>query len=856
MKFLALLSAFLALPMLAQTNQGAFNTPQMNTTLYVKSLSSGQLYPTIQSAVTKACTLGAATVDIPSGSTPADTIAAATGGCTTAGIIDERTIGTTGSATGYTWNGSAYVKSAAGGNIPQMRGSLIAPTAATPLGSQTSVNVPLVTGAVAGDTTFIAVSSTNCVTLPSGWTQLYATAGGCPAIWYTLIFEKALSSGDISTGHIAVTIGTAANVWYGESSCIGACTVRETDATTNANSSTNTITTGSGVLSTDAALYFSSVFLLPSSPNTATSVASGNLRQSNHVFPQIVGTGGGQSEGTSGLVADQVMPGGAFSATFNRSGGAGFATAFDGVIVLESIATASKIVSSAGVSLPPWLQTPNPACSQGGPCAVDTVPQPPSTLLISPVGAVGGTAPRVMASGDLPPNVGISGARVQSKSCGGFSSPQTCAFTSNNTAGNSIVVDVLVQVGSATPTVTDTNNSYGSPTITHTQGGWTALTYVVPNIAAGANTVSVAQSGLSSNALDVTIAEYAGVVTSSPVDISGATVSSGLGPSIVSVTTTVPGDILHGVAMATGATTGAQLSNWVKHSDGGGDGSGFQAYDYFATGAGVYALDIAYGNAPANTFTYIVALKAKNTNLANIPSSGVSSFTGDGALLNNSASIGAVTATLANAPANSVLGNATGSSAAPVYTSNPVVQGITTVGDGVHAGISTLIGNTANPTIPANNWGWLGPNSATFTSLVFQATATPPTAGQSQCFGVPSGNVSQQTWCGPFLSAVPANTTITVGSGIAFSANTCSSYTGTGGTASTTTMTGLTTAMTITHTPTTDTKAVTGWGPGSGGQLYFASAGNTSNTLTEYVCNATGSTITTSGSVTFNVSAK
>jgi len=50
-------------------------------------------------------------------------------------------------------------------------------------------------------------------------------------------------------------------------------------------------------------------------------------------------------------------------------------------------------------------------------------------------------------------------------------------------------------------------------------------------------------------------------------------------------------------------------------------------------------------------------------------SSGVSSFTGDGSLLSNSGSTGVVTATLANAAANSYWGNNTGSSAGPGYKS-------------------------------------------------------------------------------------------------------------------------------------------------------------------------------------------
>ena len=56
-------------------------------------------------------------------------------------------------------------------------------------------------------------------------------------------------------------------------------------------------------------------------------------------------------------------------------------------------------------------------------------------------------------------------------------------------------------------------------------------------------------------------------------------------------------------------------------------------------------------------------------------SSYVKSFTGDGTLINNSASTGAVTVTLANATAYSLWGNNTSSAAAPGYTVNPIVSG-------------------------------------------------------------------------------------------------------------------------------------------------------------------------------------
>jgi hypothetical protein len=55
-------------------------------------------------------------------------------------------------------------------------------------------------------------------------------------------------------------------------------------------------------------------------------------------------------------------------------------------------------------------------------------------------------------------------------------------------------------------------------------------------------------------------------------------------------------------------------------------------------------------------------------NLSTSGGGGVSSFTGDGTILSNSASTGAVTATLENAPANEILaGPISGSAAAPTY---------------------------------------------------------------------------------------------------------------------------------------------------------------------------------------------
>ena len=92
---------------------------------------------------------------------------------------------------------------------------------------------------------------------------------------------------------------------------------------------------------------------------------------------------------------------------------------------------------------------------------------------------------------------------------------------------------------------------------------------------------------------------------------------------------------------------------------------------------------------------------------------------------------------------------------------------------------------------------------------------------------------------------VVADTTTTVGT-TAVAANSCTAATAV-------TMTGVTTSMTFSFTPTTDISGVTGWGSTGG---LVIDAWPTANTLNYKVCNQTASSITPSASVTFNVSAR
>jgi hypothetical protein len=96
------LALFLASPMRAQ--QGPVKTSQVNATYYVGAVNG--FYPSIQSAVTKACSVtGGGRVVIPTGSSPSDTIAAVTTGCTAVSLSDERA--GLPSAT-YNWGGASF----------------------------------------------------------------------------------------------------------------------------------------------------------------------------------------------------------------------------------------------------------------------------------------------------------------------------------------------------------------------------------------------------------------------------------------------------------------------------------------------------------------------------------------------------------------------------------------------------------------------------------------------------------------------------------------------------------------------------------------------------------------------------
>jgi hypothetical protein len=145
---------------------------------------------------------------------------------------------------------------------------------------------------------------------------------------------------------------------------------------------------------------------------------------------------------------------------------------------------------------------------------------------------------------------------VQSNQCSASAATVNCAFNSNNTAGNLIVVGVEEFNYSATPfTITDSaGNTYLNANSFIYEGGATGASnqlQYAKNILIGANTITV--SAASAGYINVVITEYSGANTTNPLDF--------IGPSIIGNSTTA----------ATGAftvTNGDLIVGWLDFTNG------------------------------------------------------------------------------------------------------------------------------------------------------------------------------------------------------------------------------------------------------------------------------------------------
>jgi hypothetical protein len=212
-KLLPLLISLLISPCFAQTNMGPINTPQINSTLYVGSLSGSEFYPTIQSAVTAACASGSnRVVDIPPAYTGSDLISGVTGGCTAVTLRDEH-FGLPVSC--YTWQTSVYSSSgvACSGGVT---GTIILTPATNNYGI--SGSIVTTTGGISSSSYSLTVAS------PAGWISgmgiAVAGAGSGGSLLVTSVSSIAGSVFTLATA--ASTTVSGATVWHNDTAAINA----------------------------------------------------------------------------------------------------------------------------------------------------------------------------------------------------------------------------------------------------------------------------------------------------------------------------------------------------------------------------------------------------------------------------------------------------------------------------------------------------------------------------------------------------------------------------------------------------------------------------------------------------------
>jgi hypothetical protein len=267
-------------------------------------------------------------------------------------------------------------------------------------------------------------------------------------------------------------------------------------------------------------------------------------------------------------------------------------------------------------------------------------------------------------------------------------------------------------------------------------------------------TISVAGSTANSLAGYNSSGVFSDVTVGSGLTLSGGTLTStGGGSGTVTTVSVVSANGLAGT-VATATTTPAitlstSITGVLK-----GNGTAISA----ATAGTDYQAPITLtttGTSGAATFS---------SNTLNIPQysgggGGVSSFSGDGTVISNSSSTGAVTATLASAAAHTVLGNFTGSSAAPTYGA-PFT--LTTTGS---SGASTFSAGTLN--IPQYSGG----GGSGITGLTGDITTAQTTSGNVAAleYGqtnviTPSISSAQNNWSptGWLTSSLPTANVIRV----------------------------------------------------------------------------------------------
>jgi hypothetical protein len=231
----------------------------------------------------------------------------------------------------------------------------------------------------------------------------------------------------------------------------------------------------------------------------------------------------------------------------------------------------------------------------------------------------------------------------------------------------------------------------------------------------------------------------------------------------------------------------------------------------------------------------------------------------------NAKGAGTVTA-VSVASANGVSGTSSGGATPALTIALGAITptSVTVAGDGTHAGLFALYGNTTVPTLVASQFNLIGPSSASVTAFGWQVpTAVNGSAGVLHV-GAPSGAVSQLTVSAVSLTADVTGTlpvanggtgqtsgtvTFTIASGTS-ALGTSAIASGTCATVVTTAGSGIATTDVVGWGFNGDPTAVTGYSPTTSGMLTII-AYPTSGNVNFKVCNNTSGSVTP-GAITLN----